>query len=437
MAEPVAPTKVVRRVLLVLLGLAVAVGSGVAGALVGRLRARGTGPSRLVLPGTVQAEAVDVQASVAGRVRLVAVHAGDSVKAGQLVAWLEAPELRSAVEQAEEQVRQAQGELDALREGRPSGAQESYARAKAAAEAAERELESAQEQSRDVDLLEQRVGAARAAREQAAAALADAQARLADARAAAAAAGGGDSHPGSLESGQPGGTGAAGGEPEQPAGGGVTVRPGDDPAVADALAGVDAARQRKRDADAEFTTAGRAYRTAQAAARRITVLAEQAQRAAAAAEEARIALASASPGESGPAAEDQLRRQVREAQEAAAKARSRLREAVIVAPTAGLVERVLQPAGRELMAGQSVATIRRSDRSYAEVAVPKEDARSLSRDQAVEVRADSVPGVSWKGTVGEIVAKSFEGGGPVTVTVSIEGPGSRLTPGTAVRVRFL
>jgi len=168
-----------RRALLILLGLVAVVGSGFAGVWFaqspGRLRAH----APLTLRAVVGADASVVKTGVEGRIRLVAVREGDEVKRGQLVAWLEAPLLRESVRAAEEAVRDAQRELEALRTGRRSRPRQELARAEAAATAAQRALENAEEMSRQAPALVERLAAARAAKEEADAQLAAAEAALA------------------------------------------------------------------------------------------------------------------------------------------------------------------------------------------------------------------------------------------------------------------
>jgi HlyD family secretion protein len=96
---------------------------------------------RPVLQGEVEATQVDVAAKIAGRVDSLLVARGDHVKRGQLLATLEAPEIRARLVQATSAERAAQAQerkaFGGAREEEVRGAQAQWERARAAATLAE------------------------------------------------------------------------------------------------------------------------------------------------------------------------------------------------------------------------------------------------------------------------------------------------------------
>lgn len=410
-----------RRALLILLGVAVVAGSGLAGVWFARSPVRIGSFAPLTLSAVVGADAVVVEAGVAGKVRLVAVKEGDTVQEGQLVAWLEAPELRDAVRAAEDAVRDAQRRLERLRSGRPSRAQERLARAEAEATAAQRALENAEEQSREVPRLGDRVTAARTALEEATLQLSSAEETLAEIRGAAPTGGTGGGV--ALES----GGGSASGEEGA----------GENPAVAQATEAVEKARRRKAAAEEELAEAERRLKRAEQATSRLPELSSQALATAAAAQEARSRIAERMAEESaGETEEDLIRREVRETQAVAAQARSRLREAVVVAPAGGLVERVAVAAGQELADGEAIVTLRRLDPVWAEVTLAADAADRVHRKQKVSLEMASSAGAPVEGEVVEMVPQSTNLESPWTVRVAFPNTDHRLLPGTEVRLTF-
>lgn len=413
-----------RRISLVLLVLLVIGASGYAGVWLGQRRFRFGSGAPFTVTGTISGDETIIRAGVPGRIRLLAVAPGDVVKAGQLVAWLDAPELRAAVEQAEEAVRDAQRDLERLRGRRPGSVQEAYDRAKTEADAAQRALEDAQALSDEAPALAQRLAAAQARRDEAAAALAAAEARLAQVRAASGAAAAADG--GALES------------PSSDAASGQESSPGGTPGQADgdAAAAVERARRRLEAAEQDLAEARRRERRARQAAERLHWLAQRATETASALEAARAALDNASLHSGRQDEEDRLRAAVREAQVAAARARARLKEAVVTTPVTGLVSRVASAAGGDLAAGDEIAAVQSLDPVRVEIILDAKQASRVYRNQPVVATAPAHNGVQFQGTVQDAVPQSPEPLSPWTVRVTLRNPAFRLRPGETVQVTF-
>ncbi|MBI3945022.1 MAG: efflux RND transporter periplasmic adaptor subunit [Armatimonadetes bacterium] len=422
----------IRRLIWVVMGLVAAGGSLLAGTWVARTgvlwRAGGPPP---VLRGTLQSAAVDVRAAIAGRVRLVAVREGDRVKAGQLIAWMDAPELRDAARAAQETAREAQRRLDSLRAGLPGGPQEAHARARTAHAAARRALAEAEELAGEEYSLSERVPAAREALDAAQGRLQDAEARLAQARALS----GSPGEPGGgapLESN--GATEPARPETGAPTGDAAPAGPAEAPEVAAARQSAAEARER-RDATRRAQAAlERRLEAARAASNRLASLAARARAAADAADAARWEMESQVAVGSRESEERELRREVRAAQAEAARARVRLRETLVVAPAPGIVEHVSGVAGEEVSSGRPIATIRRLDALWTDITIPRRDARRVRVHEEVAVRSVSRPDLALKGTT--VSGEVTDGGAdaPATVRVAVDNPGGQLRPGDEVDV---
>lgn len=412
-----------RRAIGWILALLALSGSLVAGMLLSRLSILSTPLLPLEVEGTLQGEPMEVRAAIAGRLRLLAVGKGDRVKAGQLIAWLEAPDLRDDVRAAEDAVKIAQEELDSLRGRRPGRAQEAYARAQSEHTAAQRALEDAQERAGSLETLTRRLEEARTAREEAGARVAEMESRLAQARATAtrpdAPASGG-----ALES----GTDAHGV--------GDTPAYADSPAVSQAQADLDRAQRQQAKAEETVASLERQREQAETATRRLSYLTERVRQAEAAADEARLTLERTALQQTNDREED-LRRAVRRAQSEAARARARLRETLVVAPTDGVVERVTPSGPSGVTTGESIATIRRLDTLWADVTVPFSHASRLHHDQTLTATSRALPqSPPLQATVVEITPQTTAPKGPYTVRVSFPNPKQQLAPGMTVQVTF-
>ncbi|RSV17338.1 HlyD family efflux transporter periplasmic adaptor subunit [Sphingomonas sp. ABOLG] len=100
-----------RRVVVVALGLVVAV------AIAAWLLTRGGGDKPLTLYGNIDIREVDLSFRVEGKVADVLVDEGDAVRAGQVVAMLDAEPLRTDLAEAEATIAAQRSQLDLLRAG--------------------------------------------------------------------------------------------------------------------------------------------------------------------------------------------------------------------------------------------------------------------------------------------------------------------------------
>lgn len=407
-----------RRALLILAGVAVVVGSGLAGVWFARSPVRLGRSSPLTLSAIVGADAIVVHAGATGKVRLVAVKEGDMVQAGQLIAWLEAPELRDAARAAEKAVRDAQRRLDALRSGRPSRERLKLARAEAEATTARRDLERAEELGRQVPELTERVAAARRALEEATLQLASAEADAAQGNAA------------SLSTAD--------------TGGGVALESSGDaedaeeaPAASPVPDFLREARRRKEAAERALARAEEQLKRAERAASQLAALADRVYATATAADEARKELSERIAAEGrGGSEEERLRREVREAQAVAAQARARLREAVVVAAAGGLVEHVAVSAGQELAEGEAIVTLRQLNPVWAEVTLAANAVNRVHRKQKVALSMPSSAGIAAVGEIAAMEPRSTDRESPWTVRVVFPNPKNQFLPGTEVQLTF-
>ena len=411
-----------RRALLILAAVAVVVGSGLAGVWFARSPARLGRSSPLTLSAIVGADAIVVQAGTTGKVRLVAVKEGDMVQAGQLIAWLEAPELRESVRAAEDAVRDAQRRLDALRSGRPSRERLKLARAEAEATAAQRALEQAEELSRQVPDLTERVATARRALDEATLQLASAEA---------------DANQGNVVSPSTADTG--GGVALESSGDGENTGESavETPAANPVPDFVREARRRKEAAARALARAEEQLRRAERAARQLAALADGVSSTAVAVDEARKELSERIAAEGrGGSEEERLRREVREAQAIAAQARARLREAVVVAAAGGLVEHVAVSAGQELAEGEAIATLRQLNPVWAEVTLAPNAVNRVHRKQKVTLSIPSSERIAAVGEIASMAPRSTHRESPWTVKVVFPNPQHQLLPGAEVQLTF-
>jgi HlyD family secretion protein len=129
---------------------------------------------------------------------------------------------------------------------------------------------------------------------------------------------------------------------------------------------------------------------------------------------------------------------VKEAQAALALAKTRIEEATIRAPRAGIVYELPVHAGAWINAGDPVARVGTLDRMKVLVYVDEPDLGKVKMGLPVTLTWDALPGREWAGSIGALPSQVIQLGSRQVgeVTVQVQSPQRDLPPGANIDARL-
>lgn len=115
-------------------------------------------------------------------------------------------------------------------------------------------------------------------------------------------------------------------------------------------------------------------------------------------------------------------------------ARKNLDDSRLTSPFAGVIGKRAVEAGENVMPGQSVYTLLKTDIVKVKIPVPENEIAGIGRDQAAQITVAALGGRSYSGTVKEKGVTANPVSHTYEVRIPLPNPGGELMPGMVCRV---